>query len=62
MIYFLLPLVALLSALPITIAGLGLAQTGIALLMVMLCLPASIGRPVSLLDRSIGNAGDAIFG
>lgn len=62
MIYFLLPLVALLSALPVTIAGLGLTETGMALLMIMLGLPASIGIPIALLDRSIGMAGDAIFG
>ncbi len=62
MIFFLLPLVSLLSVLPITVAGLGLTETGMALLMVMLGLPASIGVPVALLDRSIGIVGDLLFG
>jgi len=40
LIFFLQPLVSLLTAIPVTIAGLGLAETGMALLMVSLGLPA----------------------
>ena len=62
MIFFLLPLVALFSVLPVTIAGLGLTETGMALMMVMLGLPIPLGISVALLDRAISVTGDLVFG
>jgi uncharacterized protein (TIRG00374 family) len=62
LIFFLQPIVSLLTVIPITIAGLGLSETGMALLMVSLGFPAPLGVSIAILDRAIGMGGDAIFG
>jgi uncharacterized protein (TIRG00374 family) len=50
---FLLPLVNMLSALPFTVSGLGLVESGMTLLLVELGGPASIGLSVALIDRAL---------
>ncbi len=62
MIFFLLPLVAMLSALPVTISGLGLVEGGMIAVMAMLGVPASVGISVALLDRGMAIAGNALLG
>lgn len=62
MIFFLLPLIAMLSALPITIAGMGLVEGGMIALMVMLGLPASVGISVALMDRFMAIGVNALIG
>ncbi len=62
MIFFLLPLIAMLSALPITISGLGLVEGGMIALMVMLGLPASVGISVALMDRFMAMGVNALIG
>ena len=50
---FLLPLVNMLSALPFTISGLGLVESGMTLLLVELGGPASTGLSAALTDRAL---------
>ncbi len=62
MIFFLLPLIAMLSALPVTISGMGLVEGGMTALMVMLGMPASVGISVALMDRGMAMAVNALLG
>lgn len=62
MIFFLLPLIAMLSALPITISGMGLVEGGMIALMVMLGLPPSVGISVALMDRFMAIGVNALIG
>ncbi len=59
---FLLPLVNMLSSLPITISGLGLVEGGMALLTVMLGEPPSVGLSVALIDRALSMGYHALMG
>ncbi len=59
---FLLPLVNMLSSLPITISGLGLVEGGMVLLATAIGEPPSVGLSVALLDRGLSMAYHAIVG
>lgn len=59
---FLLPLVSMLSSLPITISGLGLMEGGMTLLAVTLGAPPSVGLSVALIDRALSMGYHALMG
>lgn len=59
---FLLPLVNMLSALPLTISGLGIVEGGMTLLVVALGMPASVGLSVALIDRALSMGYHALMG
>ena len=59
---FLMPLVNMLSAIPIAISGLGLVEGGMAAVMVALGLPPSLGVSAALIDRAISMAYHALVG
>jgi len=61
-LFFLLPLVNMLSALPFTVSGLGLVESGMTLLLVELGGPASIGLSVALIDRALAVGFDLLIG
>ncbi len=59
---FLLPLVNMLSALPLTISGLGIVEGGMTLLVVALGEPPSVGLSVALIDRALSMGYHALMG
>lgn len=59
---FLLPLVNMLSALPLTVSGLGIVEGGMTLLFVTLGMPASVGLSVALIDRALSMGYHALMG
>jgi uncharacterized protein (TIRG00374 family) len=59
---FLLPLVNMLSALPFTVSGLGLVESGMTLLLVELGGTASIGLSVALIDRALAVGFNLVVG
>lgn len=62
MVFFLLPLVSMLTAVPITVSGLGLAEGGMTAMMATMGVPASAGLSVALIDRVLSMAANALFG
>jgi glycosyltransferase 2 family protein len=62
MVFFLLPLVSMLTAIPITVSGLGLAEGGMTAMMATMGVPASAGLSVALIDRALSMSVNAIFG
>ncbi|HWQ20356.1 MAG TPA: lysylphosphatidylglycerol synthase transmembrane domain-containing protein [Methanotrichaceae archaeon] len=62
MVFFLMPLVSMLTALPITISGLGLAEGGMTAMMATMGVPATAGLSVALIDRVLSMATNALFG
>jgi len=62
MVFFLLPLVSMLTVLPITVSGLGLAEGGMTAMMATMGVPATAGLSVALIDRALSMAANALFG
>ncbi|MGA9097637.1 MAG: lysylphosphatidylglycerol synthase transmembrane domain-containing protein [Methanotrichaceae archaeon] len=61
-LFFLLPLVNMLSSLPLTISGLGIIEGGMTLLVVALGEPPSVGLSIALLDRALSMGYHALMG
>jgi uncharacterized protein (TIRG00374 family) len=59
---FLLPLINMLSALPFTVSGLGLVESGMTLLLVELGGSASIGLSLALIDRALAVGFNLVVG
>lgn len=59
---FLLPLVSMLSALPLTISGLGIVEGGMTLLVVAIGEPPSVGLSIALIDRALSMSYHALLG